>query len=479
MQKKQRKHYSYYCYNCPNCGEYYHNGYTYTFGEDYRSVKRYKEYVDCGFDIIQARGGGVKGNAYKGGEFNGSNCERVFKNFLKAGGKKVLVTDEIFDEFINGDKDLIGEGKRFQSEAELDAFVKERVQAYCHQKGFYGIQLLDEPQYVDFPAYGQLVHSLQRVLPEADLQCNLFPIGARTDLITPRKGDVVVDKVAQESQEVPLEQHIQAYAKYVEDFAELTGLDYLLFDEYAFRREYIIDGCALTNYQIVGRVCEKRNLEFRTVLQSFSHVTDGIVRNRRIHESDMYWQVNLAMGFGARELSFYTYLAKPDFDYKQGLGEADGAAFINLDGSKTALYFYTQRILKELKKFEKIGLKYSYQSSHVVTEKGKTCKDFEWTAHLYEDTPCPINVDVDKGVVVVTQQKAVNGNGDKLYMIENIGNVRDELFDHIPPMQVRVELPAGKKKFYFRGKKMRVKADKDGKYTLSLKVGDAVFVEVK
>ena len=37
----------------------------------------------------------------------------------------------------------------------------------------------------------------------------------------------------------------------------------------------------------------------------------------------------------------------------------------------------------------------------------------------------------------------------------------------------------GKKKFYFRGKKIRVKADKDGKYKLSLKVGDAVFVEMK
>ena len=64
-------------------------------------------------------------------------------------------------------------------------------------------------------------------------------------------------------------------------------------------------------------------------------------------------------------------------------------------------------------------------------------------------------------------------------MIENISNVRGELFDGVGPMQVRVELPQGKKKFYFRGKKTRVKADKDGKYLLSLKVGDAVFVEMK
>ncbi len=473
--KKQRKHYHFYCYNCPNHGEHHYNGYTYTFGEDHRSVKRYKEYLDCGFDILQARGGGEKGNEYKG-VWDGSNCQKVFKNFLKAGGKHVLVTDQLFEQFINGDKDLIGEGKRFQSEAELDKAVAERVSAYCNEKGFYGIQLLDEPQYVDFPAYGQLVRSLKRVLPNADLQCNLFPIGAKTDLITPRVQDVLVDKVAQERQAVPLEEHIAAYAKYVDDFAQITGLDYLLFDEYAFRREYIIDGCALTNYQIVGRICQKRNLEFRTVLQSFSHITDGIVRNRRINESDMYWQTNLAMGFGSRELSFYTYLAKPSFDYKEGLGEVDGAAFINLDGSKTALYHYTKRILSEIKKFEKVGLKYSYQSSHIVTEKGKTNNDFEWTVNLYENTPCPIDVTVDKGVAIVTKQ---TGEAGELYMIENIGNVKDELFDHIPPMQVRVDLPKGKKKFYFRGKKIRVKAGKGDKYLLSLKVGDAVFVEIK
>ncbi len=477
---KKRKEYSFYCYNCPGDGTYTHNGYTYSFGEDMRNAKRYKEYLDCGFNIVQARGGSENGSEFKG-VWEGSNCKKVFDEFLKAGGKKILVTDRRFDIWIRDEKDLVGEGKRFANEAELDEEVRKCVAPYCKQKGFYGIQLFDEPRYSDFPAYGQIARSLQRILPGVELQCNLLPLGARVELLVSdsdlqNKDNDPALKIATDS--VPTSK-IPAYEKYVNDFLDATQIDNVLFDEYPFRREYIISGSALANYQIVGRICQKRNLEFRVVLQSFVHYWNGALHNRYLTESDMRWQTNMALGFGVKEFSFYTYVAKPDFDYTKGMGEADGGAFINLDGSKTALYFYTKRIIAEMKKFAKVGLKYSYQNSYIVAENGKTNADFDWTKYAYENEKCPFEVQVSQGVALITEQSAVNGNGDKLYMIENFSNVRDELFDGVGPMQVRVELPEGKKNFYSRGKKIRVKADKDGKYTLSLKVGDAVFVEIK
>ena len=476
MNKK--KEYLFYAYHCPNCGKYTHNGYTYTFGEDYRNAKRYKEYLDCGFNVLQARGGGDDGNEYKG-VWENSNCQKVFEAFLKAGGKRVLVTDLLFEQWIRDEKNLIGEGRLFNSEAELDKAVKERVAGYCNRKGFYGIQLFDEPQYMDFPAYGQMVRSLKRVLPGVYLQCNLLPISASYKRLAPpdeggENGDGVGAKMALE--EIGMQ---PVYERYINDFVTITGLDYVLFDEYPFRREYIISGNTIPNYQIVGRICQQRGLEFRTVLQSFVHFWNGVLHNRYLTESDMYWQTNLALGFGCKEFAFYTYLAKPDFDYKKGMGEADGGGFINLDGSKTALYFYTKRIIAEMQKFAKVGLKYAYENSYIVTEKGKTNADFAWTRYAYENKPCPFDVQVDKGVAIVTEQAGLENKNDKLYMIENLSNVKDELFDGVGPMQVRVELPKGKKSFYFRGKKIRVKADENGKYLLSLKVGDAVFVEIK
>ncbi len=477
---KKRKEYSFYCYNCPGDGTYTHNGYTYTFGEDMRSVKRYKEYLDCGFNIVQARGGSENGNEFKG-VWEGSNCKKVFELFTKAGGKKVLVTDRRFDRWIRDERDLVGEGKRFATEAELDAELKKCVAPYCKRKGFHGIQLFDEPKYSQFPAYGQIARSLSRILPGVELQCNLLPLGSHVDLFLSdselqNKQDDPVLKIATDA--IPTSK-IPIYEKYVIDFLDATQIDNVLFDEYPFRREYIISGSTLPNYQLVGKICKDRDLEFRVVLQSFSHAYKGAIHNRRMNESDMYWQTNLALGFGVREFSFYTYVAKPDFDYKNGFGEADGAAFINLDGSKSALYHYTKRIISEMKKFAKVGLKYRYENSYIVAEDGKTNEDFDWTRHAYTNEKCPFKLQIDKGVALITEQASLSCNGDKLYMIENFGNVRDELFDGVGPMQVRVELPAGKKKFYFRGKKIRVKADKDGYYLLSLKVGDAVFVEIK
>ncbi len=217
-------------------------------------------------------------------------------------------------------------------------------------------------------------------------------------------------------------------------------------------------------------------MDLRVVLQSFAHIWNGTEHNRRMTESDMYWQTNLAMGFGASEFSFYTYMTKPDFRYKDGgMGEVDGAAFINLDGSKTELYRYTKRIISEMKKFLSVSEKYGYESSHIVAESGKTYEDFDWTRYIVENEKCPLSVTVDKGVALITRR--INGD-DELYMFENIGNVRDELFEGVPPTRLSVALPEGAKKFYFRGEEISATPNSDGVYGFSLKTGDAVFVEI-
>ena len=460
----------FYCYNCPTSGYFTINGYKYFYGEDFRTAERYAEYVECGFNMVQARGE----NSFSGGEWEGSNCQRVFKEALKGGCEKILVTDGRFDHWIRDERNLVGEGRMFATEEELDKAVAECVAPYCTQEGFYGIQLFDEPIYDQFPAYGQIMRSIKRILPNVYVQSNLLPMTAHQRLLVPQDGytvDIATDKIATEEMALT-----DIYARYMGDFQEITQADNLHFDEYPFRREYIISGNTLPNYQLVARMCKQRKIAFRAVLQSFAHIWNGSYHNRRMTESDMYWQTNFAMGFGVSEYSFYTYMAKPDFMYKDGtMGEMDGAAFINLDGSRTKLYEYTKRIIGEMKKFSPVLRKYEYDSSHVVTEQGKTYQDFDWTKFIYENEPSPIPVTVDKGVALITQQS--NGD-DRLYMLENIGNVRDELFDGIAPMKLNAYLPMGNKKFYFRGEEITPVSDGQGTYTFDLKVGDAVFVEV-
>ncbi len=462
----------FYCYNCPTSGYYTINGYKYFSGEDFRNEKRYKEYLDCGFNMVQARGE----NSYKGEGWEGSNCQLVFKEALKAGCDKILVTDGRFDTWMRKESNLIGEGCMFASEEELDKAVAECVAPYCNQEGFYGIQLFDEPVYDQFLVYGQIMRSIKRVLPNVYIQSNLLPLGARDNLLRPQK---LTEFFTDATEKIATENigYQDVYKKYVEDFVEFTGADNIHFDEYPFRREYIISGNTLANYQLVARLCQEKNIEFRAVLQSFAHIWNGTMHNRKMVESDMYWQTNLAMGFGVRDYSFYTYMAKPDFRYQDGgMGEMDGAAFINLDGSQTALYGYTKRIIAEMKKFLKVSTNYNYVSSHFVAEEGKSAQDFDWTKYAYEYLPCPVDAKISRGVMLVTKQ--VNGENE-LYMFENLNNVKDELFDNAPASTLTVSLPEGEKTFYFKGEKIELKPNAQGEYCFDLKVGHALFVEIK
>ena len=448
----KRKNFGFFAYNPPTSGVYTINGCKYKSDEDFRSVKRCKEYKSVGFDVLQLR----YEYMFTGEEpWETSRTKYMWDIAYKAGIKKVLVTDLRIDRLIRAGH-LIGDGYgyKFKSEKELDDKISEYVSLYKDKKGFYGLQLVDEPSFYEIPSYGEVARSLKRVVPKAYLQINLNPIGLKCHEIS---------------------DPIKAYEKYVGDILDLTGADGVSFDDYPFRREYIISGYNILAYQIVARICKGKGRELRTVLQSFSHATQGVLRTRRVNESDMYWQTNLAMGFGAREYAFYTYMPKSDFAFISGGDGIDGACFINNDGSRTALFNYTKRIIKEMQTFSKVALKYNYNCSYVITEKGKTKSDFEWTKNTEDYGECPIPIKIDKGVALVTEQRS---GADSLYMVENIGNVKDELFDNAPPMEIEVVLPDGENTIYYRGKKTE-RNEKDKIYRYHLKVGDAIFIETK
>ena len=446
-----KEQFEFYAYNPLTNGVYYINDVPYHYGEDFRNVARYKEYLDCGFTMLQVR----YENAYDGEEWETCNTKLVCDEAYKAGVRKLLITDNRMDRLIQ-ENDVVGDGKRFANEAELDETLKEWVAPYKNVKGFYGIQLLDEPKYEHLKAYGQVARSLRRILPGVYLQCNLNPFYK-----------AIKD----------MDDAYEAYQKYIETYFEETKLNHVCMDEYPFRKEYIISGNVLRDYPIIAETCKKYGAEFHSVLQSHAWVSQGKLVNRRVNESDMYWQTNLAMGFGVTQFAWYTYMPKARFRYFEKVGGdgVDGACFLNRDGSKTNLFYYTKRIMAEMQKFAPIALQYKYENAYIVTEKGKTMADFDWTKLSTLKEPCPFPVRVNKGVVLVTEQRKGN---DTLFMIENIGNVKDELFDNAPPMQVEFELPAGEKTFYFRGETIEC-ACENGVYKRSFKVGDAIFVEIK
>ncbi len=454
-----RQQFSFYGYNSPTDGMYQIDGVQYFAGEDFRSCKRYKEYKDVGFNILLLQ----HKNSYNGEEFKGSYCEKCMAEAVKAGIDKIIVSDNRLKE-ITKEEILIGENGRFKNEDKFLSYLDACTKPYRDVPGFYGVQLYDEPHGKYLKNYGTIIKGMKKLFPDMYLQCNLLPLAGKEWLADEANDD------------------FEAYETYVNKYLDYSDSDNVLFDEYPFRRNYAIGAYTLRTYQTVAKICRDRKKEMRAVLQSFSFVNNGNLIHRPIIEADMYWQTNMAMGFGVREFSFFTYMPKPIFKLKDANGaylseSFDCATFLGRDGGRNKLYYYTKRIIKEMQKFAPIALQYTFEDCYFVLEEGKGYADFTQTKFAEVTKECPLKTSISYGVGLVT--KAQNGN-NTLYMVQNLGNVKDEIDGRAPArvtVDLETELPAKDIKFYYRGKEKTI-AVKDGKINLALKCGDAIFIEM-
>ena len=467
-----REHFDFYGYNGPTDGKYYADEEVYTYGEDFRTVKRFKEYKDVGFNISLLQ----HHNAYTGEKWETSSCKKCMDMAYKAGIDKVIVSDERLKELCT-EKVLVGEDGKFKTEEELLKYIDDCSKKYRAHPAFYGLQLHDEPIFRYLKEYGHVYKAIKKVIPNAQLQCNLLnmclPWGINRNELP---GDMFHD-----------------FPEYLNTFADYSGIDYLMTDEYAFRRNNGISPWTMPTYQILAGVCKKRGIEMRLVMQSFTQeacvvskkapdLVEGGIAWRRITEKDMYWQLNLAMGFGCKEFSFFTYFVKQHkhFNCKwAGSAGVDGGTFINLDGTRTKLYYYTKRIISEMKDFEPVIINYDFDNAYFFFPEGKKAADFEMTskAILSDVSNIPISIKTERDPVVVTELK--NGNS-RMYMVQNIGNTFDELMHKIRPKNVEINLKsyAEKVKIYYKGK--LVKRDlMGGKFIEKLGMGQAVFIEIE
>ena len=466
-----RENFSFYGYNPPTAGIYEIGGVKYFIGEDFRTVKRYKEYKNVGFDILLLQ----HECAYNGEDFETSVCKMCMDRAFKAGIDKIIVDDPRLKELCE-EPALTGSGGRFATDDELLRYVSDCIAPYRNAKGFYGVQLRDEPDYKMLASYGKVCKALRKVMPNIYLQCNLFPI-AGLDFLAAAARD-----------------SFDAYEQYLRSFADESGEKSICFDEYPYLREYIFGVNSLRTYQIAAKVCKEKDLELRAVMQSFSYFHKDHLIHRRVTERDMYQQMNMALGFGCKEFAFFTYFTKKcvaqlggeKFDEEGKLpifltgapsgDSVDGAAFINRDGSRTKLYYYTKRIISEFKRFEPVILKYRFDESYVFFENGKTAADFMQTKNAIVNGGCDISVEPSCGVALVTKLTAENS---VMYMVENFSNVKDEYFDgKIMKAEIRLGKAAERAEFYVRGKRAERKTA-NGEFTETLKTGDAIFIEIK
>jgi len=267
----------------------------------------------------------------------------------------------------------IGNGGTYGTTASLDAVIAGYISAYKDHPAFYGVMLGDEPSYHNAYCYGEVYKSLKRLMPDMYVQYNLNPMQYNFGIAQayyPNLGSLSSATDAQIE---------EAYKSYLEMFLDAMGTDYIQYDDYPFQsaEEGIwiwtedvpsIDKAALRNIQIVAELAKERGLEVKVVTQTcvkYDGGADGVLALRQITENDARWLNNYLLGFGVKQINYYTYWTK-QASYSEGEYFANGGSFVNNDGTTTALYDFMKTIMANNTAFAPTISHFDYNASMAV-----------------------------------------------------------------------------------------------------------------
>ncbi|MBQ7948472.1 MAG: hypothetical protein IJ284_01780 [Clostridia bacterium] len=366
------------------------------------TVERYKEYQDVGFNMVMS---GTVGTYY-GEEWETSICKQVMDVVYESGIDKYIVGDQAIYELSCQKGGLIGEGKRFDSEESLDRFIADRIKDYSKHPAFYGIYLKDEPHYYLFKSFGQLYKSIKKACPKAFVYCNLLPLDALCwmDERYPKGGDL-----------------IERRSKYLNLFLDETGADYIMYDDYTFCHNKENKTLLLRCLQNAAEICRDRKIDFHFVAQSFSMKIGGQDYYWTPNEREMRYQMHLLLGFGVKELGFFTYLPHGANSTEEF---PDNGAMLNRKGEKLPLYYTTQKIIKEVKEILPVVTKFNYRhSAYDVNTFHSFLKQLDYAVNEKLDNVQSFETD-SEGVLI--NELYDEENDQYLYRVINMAEVRCE-----------------------------------------------------
>lgn len=447
---ENKRDYKFYAYACPGSetGDY-------TLDKTdmgFRTVERYKEYKDVGFNMFFS---GCSATYY-GEEWQTSMCKRVMDMVQEAGINEYIVGDQAFYELSCQPDGIIGEGKKFASENELDEFVANRIKDYSKHPIFKGIFLKDEPHYYLFKSFGQICRSLKRVNPSVYVYCNLLPLDTLCwmDERYPQGGDL-----------------LERRTKYLEMFLDETGCDYILYDDYTFCYARENKLMLLRCMQDCAALCTKRGVDFKFVAQSFSMKICGKEYYWVPNEQEMRYQLNLLLSFGVRELGFFTYM--PHGANSTEEFHNDGA-MITREGKKMPLYYVVQKLIKELLEIIPVVTAFEYKhSAYDVETFNSYLKQLDYAVN--ERLTNVESFATDREGVLVNELYDKK-NDQYLYAITNMTDVRcEEEMGKLQTTAINFD-----KKFKFADVFMHGKWNKleieNGELLVSLLAGETAYV---
>lgn len=457
--------------------DYQYNSYQFNFygynalmvgEEDFRNVYRVEEYKDAGLNILFPQSAcSINKNEDENFDFATSTLKKVMDMSAQAGLNKVIVADYRLYQLVN---EIWEDATAYATDAQLDAKVKAYMSAYVGHKAFYGVMLNDEPPYDYFPAYGRVYRSIKRCYPNAYVQCNLFPpVGGTVGSTFPTPTSEEIAKYKAQGLDDMHAERFAAYEKYLTMFLDETGADYIMYDQYPLTNSGIYE-CYVGGMQVAANVCAERGVKFHFVSQTMTmEKSDG--NQRILTKEDLRWLNNMQLGFGAKELAYFTY-----FTHENNASETfiDGGSFITNSGEKTDLYYAMREILAENQKFAPVILSFDYRASATYIANGY--------AHSVINAISTTKGNFAKvsGVSVNTESALVSELYDKynnryMYMVQNIADSRSQTAGTLQTVKLTFNQNYQYAEVWKNGEKTIVKLE-NNTYVVKQNAGEAVYV---
>ena len=115
FEKNTGREFPIYGYSPPPQGEWWLDDTVFTT-EDFRTVEKYKEYKDCGFNVLFLQHSAL----YKGEGWENSETKMAFDNALAAGIEKIILVDDRIFQLSLIPEGIIGDGTTAQSSLNKD-----------------------------------------------------------------------------------------------------------------------------------------------------------------------------------------------------------------------------------------------------------------------------------------------------------------------------------------------------------------------
>lgn len=398
--KNRKELFPLYAYSGPTDGTYEIDGVKYSVGEDFRTCERVAEYRGAGFNILLFQGN----DPYLGEEWISSqtkhNLDLAEKEDLSAIIFDKRITDLCFYE------QIIGDDAKFKSFNELVEFIGHCVKDYRTHKAFYGLQLRDEPPCKYLQTIGKVYRAIKTIIPDAFVQVNLLPMNKSAINSFPETKDGKLET---------------RYTAYLNSFLDNSGADYVLYDNYPFLDEdghRYIRPDHIPGLLTAESVVKERGISFYFIAQSCSMNINGKSKMRKPSDSDMYWQINLLLGFGIKQIAYFTYWRKQVNSTKGEFFPDDGSTFISQNGNKNPIYYVMRDVHSRLQKFAPIYNKFSFEKCSVFALDDELT---EYVPNIFEKLTAINSLLINKGNGLFVSELKDN-DGNLLYLFLNIND---------------------------------------------------------